>query len=128
MNVIDTVTLAGTLVLALPIGMLGVEFLLTGRPVAGVGFVAVAAALVLGQHYLEPDVKSRIAGGIVERVVPDGDGDEETTDGQSGAADRQPGTVDIPSARADAHSGAEDAQSAPEDTQRTADEEEVQRT
>lgn len=114
MNVIDTVTLAGTLVLALPIGMLGVEFLLTGRPVAGVGFVAVAAALVLGQHYLEPDVKSRIAGGIVDRVIPDDDGDGEATDAQSDASDGQSGTVDIPSATADAQSATDD-----EEVQRT---------
>lgn len=88
MSIVDTITLAGALVLALPIGMLGVEFLFTGRPVAGVGFVAVAAALVLGQYYLEPDVKGRIAGGIVDRVVPDEGGDEgAASDGTSASAD-----------------------------------------
>lgn len=83
MNVVDTVALAGTLVLALPIGMLGVEFLVTGRPLVGTAFVGVAAALVLGQHYLETSPVERVASGVVDRLVSGGG---ETT-GDAGAGD-----------------------------------------
>lgn len=113
MNVIDTITLAGSLILALPIGMLGVEFLVTGRPVAGVGFVAVAAALVLGQHYLEPDVKGRIAGGVVDLVVPDGDdGPDEPANEDRSSADARSEPVDIPSATRDARRSSGDDEEA----------------
>lgn len=135
MNIIDTITLAGTLILALPIGMLGVEFLVTGRPVVGVGFVAVAVALVLGQHYLEPDVKGRIAGGIVDRVVPDEEVAEEPADASKPSADAPSEPVDIPSATGDAQQASADAQAATGDeevssahAQSTTDDEEARRT
>ncbi|QLD85887.1 hypothetical protein HWV23_09165 [Natronomonas halophila] len=74
MGIIDTISLAGTLVLALPIGMLGVEFLVGGRTAMGVGFIAVAAALVIGQHYISVfDIKERVLGTAVDTVVIDED-------------------------------------------------------
>jgi hypothetical protein len=74
MGIIDTISLAGTLVLALPIGMLGVEFLVGGRTAMGVGFVAIAAALVIGQHYISVfDIKERVLGTAVDTVVLDED-------------------------------------------------------
>jgi hypothetical protein len=81
MGIIDTISLAGTLVLALPIGMLGVEFLVGGETAMGVGFVAVAAALVVGQHYIGGfDIKERIAGRAVDAVVLDEDEVESVPD------------------------------------------------
>lgn len=68
MELLDTVTLVGTLVLALPIAMLGVEFaFVDGRLLTGIGFLAVAAALVVGQHYL--GLKERIAGSAADRFL-----------------------------------------------------------
>ncbi len=85
MDLFDTVTLLGALVLALPIGMLGVEFLVGGRVLEGVGFLGVAAALLLGQHYLgTPSIKKRVAGTVLNRVSGDGDDDGEGEDGVGG--------------------------------------------
>ncbi|WP_336136481.1 DUF7533 family protein [Natronomonas amylolytica] len=71
MGLIDIISLAGTLVLALPIGMLGVEFLVGGRTAMGVGFIAIAGALVVGQHYIGGvfDIKERVLGTAVDAVV-----------------------------------------------------------
>lgn len=72
MGLIDTLTLFGTVALAAPIGLLGVEFLLSGRPFAGVGFLAVAAALVAG-GYFRPSLSGLLVG-----TVGGTDDDEET--------------------------------------------------
>ena len=48
MNLLDTLALFGAAALAAPIGLLGLEFLVGGRTLIGVGFLAVAAALVVG--------------------------------------------------------------------------------
>ncbi len=61
MNLLDTLTLFGTVALAAPIGLLGVEFLIGGRTVAGLGFLAVALALVAG-GYFRPSLKGILAG------------------------------------------------------------------
>ena len=63
MNLLDTLTLFGTVALAAPIGLLGAELLLGGRTVAGVGFLAVAVALVAG-GYFRPSVTSILAGAV----------------------------------------------------------------
>lgn len=86
MGLFDTVALAGTLVLALPIGMLGLEFIaVRGEPVTGVGFVAVAAMLVVGQHYLGlPNPGTWLAKTVVGRVAVD---PEEATAGDAPADD-----------------------------------------
>lgn len=76
MGLIDTVALVGTLVLALPIAMLGVEFVVGGRTLEGVGFLVVAVALVGGQHYLgTPGLKRRVADVVLDRFA-DGDADD----------------------------------------------------
>lgn len=73
MDLMDTLTLFGTVALAGPIGLLGVEFLLGNRPIAGVGFLAVAVALVAG-GYFRPSIKGIVTGGIADAV-----GDDEET-------------------------------------------------
>lgn len=90
MDLFDTVSLAGSLVLAIPIALLGLEFLLVDGQVArGVAFLAVAAALVLGQHYLgAEDIAKRLAGSALERYVGD---ERDDTDG--GGDDVGTGTV-----------------------------------
>lgn len=78
MNLLDTLTLFGTVALAAPIGLLGAEFLLGGRTLAGVGFLAVAVALVAG-GYFRPSLGSILAG----TVAGDGtDGDDEVYKGR----------------------------------------------
>jgi hypothetical protein len=76
MNLVDTLTLFGTVVLAAPIGLLGVEFLLGGRSIVGAGFLAIAAALVVGS-YFRPSLKGIVADTVTDAVeepdVDDGD-------------------------------------------------------
>ncbi len=78
MNLLDTLTLFGTVALAAPIGLLGVEFLLGGRTIAGMGFLAVAIALVAG-GYFRPSLKGVLAGTVTGVATGDehGDADEE---------------------------------------------------
>lgn len=75
MKLLDTLTLFGTVALAAPIGLLGVEFLFGGRLVAGVGFLAIAAGLVAG-GYFRPSLKGIAASTVTETVS--NDDDEET--------------------------------------------------
>jgi len=80
-NILDTLTLFGTVALAAPIGLLGVEFLVGGRTAAGVGFVAVALALVAG-GYFRPSLKSIAAGRVADvATTDDGTGGMEADDG-----------------------------------------------
>ncbi len=78
MNLLDTLTLFGTVALAAPIGLLGVEFLLEGRAIAGGGFLGVALALVAG-GYFRPSLKGILAGTVAEATSePEEGADEET--------------------------------------------------
>jgi hypothetical protein len=70
MNLLDTVALFGTVVLAAPIGLLGVEFLLEGRPILGGGFLAIAVALVAG-GYFKPSLGGIVADTVAGAVVKD---------------------------------------------------------
>ena len=87
MNLLDTLALFGTVALAAPIGMLGVEFLVGGRTGAGVGFLAVALALVAG-GYFRPSLKSIVAGTAADvATADDGTGGMEADDGTGERAD-----------------------------------------
>ncbi|MFQ3283351.1 MAG: hypothetical protein ACI9TI_000122 [Natronomonas sp.] len=82
MKLLDTLTLFGTVALAAPIGLLGVEFLVGGRTVSGAGFLTIALALVAG-GYFRPSVKSIVAGTVTD-VATTNDGDETAvTEGKS---------------------------------------------
>jgi len=71
MGLIDTISLYGTVVVALPIVLLGVEFLVSGeRQVLGAVFLGLGAALLVGQHYL-PDLKGEVLGGVGSVVLGD---------------------------------------------------------
>lgn len=70
MNLLDTLTLFGTVVLAAPIGLLGVEFLFEGRLIVGAGFLFVAFALVAG-GYFKPSLKGIVAGTVVDVTTDD---------------------------------------------------------
>ncbi|PSQ15037.1 hypothetical protein BRD02_07665 [Halobacteriales archaeon QS_8_69_73] len=72
MNVLDTVALFGAAALAAPVGLLGVEFLVGGRTAAGVGFLAVAAGLVVGVLY-RPDPVDVVGGRALDWLQSDGD-------------------------------------------------------
>ncbi|MCU4743857.1 hypothetical protein OB955_16665 [Halobacteria archaeon AArc-m2/3/4] len=85
-GIIDTIKLAGSLVLAIPAALAGLDFLLLrGDHLTGGALIVFAAALVIAQHYLtQPsDVPGlfakRAASSVVDGTEADGetDGDAE---------------------------------------------------
>ena len=80
MNVLDTVALFGAAALAAPVGLLGVEFLVGGRTAAGVGFLAVAAGIVVGVLY-RPDPVDIVGGRALNWLQSDG-GDDADPEGE----------------------------------------------
>ena len=79
MGLIDTISLYGTAVLAIPIALLGVEFLVRGRTLAGVGFLALGVGLLAGKYYL-PGVTDEAAGAASSVVLGDADTESTGTD------------------------------------------------
>ena len=70
-GIIGTLQLAATLVFALPVGLLGVQFLLDGQRLLGGLFVVVAVAMVALEEYLTTptDVPAAVAEKTVSKVV-----------------------------------------------------------
>ena len=81
-GIIGLIQLAATLVLAVPVALLGLRFLTRGEPVAGVAFIAIAAGMVLVEKYVftPRDVPGMLAERVVGRVAkePDAESDGET--------------------------------------------------
>jgi hypothetical protein len=66
-GIIGLVQLAATLVLAVPVALLGLQFLTRGEALAGVAFLAIAAGMVAIEEYvLTP---RDLPAAAVERVV-----------------------------------------------------------
>ena len=65
MDVLDTLALFGAAALATPIGLLGIEFLVDGRTLAGAAFLAVSGGLVAGVLY-RPDPLDVVGGTALE--------------------------------------------------------------
>lgn len=75
-GIIDTIKLAGVLVLALPAAMAGLELLVVrGRPLPGAALVLLAVGLVVFQHRLTTpgDVPELVVKRIGSRLLGDGD-------------------------------------------------------
>lgn len=72
-GIVETIGLAATLIVALPIGLLGLEFLFGGRPIAGGGLLVAAALVVLVGKYVPTldDVPGMAAERAAETVVSD---------------------------------------------------------
>lgn len=77
-GILETVGLAGLLIVALPAALLGVEYLLGGRVLLGAGLVGAAVVVVvLGQRATTPDdVPASAAETVAERVARDPDDEE----------------------------------------------------
>ncbi|MFB6129322.1 MAG: hypothetical protein ABEJ28_00695 [Salinigranum sp.] len=75
LGIADTVALAATLVFAVPIGILGGQFLLDGRAFLGGVLVVVAVLMVVLQHFVTTpsDLPGALAGRAIGTVlkVPD---------------------------------------------------------
>lgn len=82
-GILDTITLAGTLILAIPAALAGLEFaLVRGEPVVGTALLVLAGALVAGKQYLTlpTDVPALLAKRVVGAVVGDPDSSESESD------------------------------------------------
>ncbi|WP_433625796.1 DUF7533 family protein [Halomicrococcus sp. NG-SE-24] len=75
LGILDTVSLAATLVFALPVALLGVERLLAGQTLVGGGFLAVGVLMVVLQEWLTTptDVPAEAAQRVVGRVAESDD-------------------------------------------------------
>ncbi|WP_254531825.1 DUF7533 family protein [Natrinema gelatinilyticum] len=82
-GIIDTIKLAGTLVLALPAAIAGLELLIQGQTNYGVALVALAVGLVVVQHWLTlpTDIPELLAKRVVGTVTkkPESDSDDDRT-------------------------------------------------
>ena len=78
-GILDTLGLAAALVLAIPIGLFGVEHLVRGDLVAGALYVGIAVGLVAIEQYLTTptDVPGLVAEKTVGAVVETEDDGEE---------------------------------------------------
>lgn len=71
-GIIDTITLAVTVAFALPVGLFGMQFLLSGRTVLGGVFVLLAVLMVVVKEYLTTPgdlpalAAKRVAGAITK--------------------------------------------------------------
>lgn len=84
MGLIDTVSLFGAAVLALPIALLGVEFLIRGRTLVGVVFLALGVGLLAGKYYL-PGVTDETASAAASIIIGDAaEADTDETDEEAG--------------------------------------------
>lgn len=66
-GIIGTIQLAATLVFAIPVAYVGVDFLLSGRTLVGAGFLVVAALMVAAEEYLT--TPGDLPGEAVEKAV-----------------------------------------------------------
>jgi len=70
-GILETIGLAATLVLAIPIALFGAEHLVRGEYVAGVAYVGIAVGMVAVEQYLTTptDMPGLVAEKTVGRVV-----------------------------------------------------------
>lgn len=79
-GIIDTIKLAGTLVLALPAAIAGLELvLIRGQTTIGVALIGLAIGLVVIQHWLTlpTDIPELVAKRLVGTVTKEPDPDSE---------------------------------------------------
>lgn len=79
-GIIDTIKLAGTLVLALPAAFAGVDFLLRGRTGVGIALIGLAIGLIALERYvtLPTDIPGLFVKRVFGTVVKDPDPDAES--------------------------------------------------
>jgi hypothetical protein len=76
-GIISTLQLVVTLAFALPVGLLGVQFLLSGRTPVGVALVVAALLMIVLEEYVTTptDAPAEAAEKIAGAVVKDDDGE-----------------------------------------------------
>jgi len=78
-GILGTIGLAATLVFAIPVAILGVQFLvIDGQPVLGVAFLGIAVLMVAVEEYLTTptDIPGMVLGKTVGAAVIDPEADE----------------------------------------------------
>ncbi|WP_435151440.1 DUF7533 family protein [Haladaptatus sp. DFWS20] len=79
LGILDTVSLAATLVFALPIGLLGIERLIAGETLIGGAFLAIGILMIFLREWLTTpeDVPASAAKKVVGRVAKTDDDEKE---------------------------------------------------
>jgi hypothetical protein len=84
LGILETVGLAASLVFAIPVGLYGIETLVSGNRLLGAGLLIVAVLMVVLPRRLT--TPADLPGAVLERVVgqavkePESDGDDEEGD------------------------------------------------
>jgi hypothetical protein len=84
LGILETVGLAASLVFAIPVGLYGIETLVSGNRLLGAGLLIVAVLMVVLPRRLT--TPADLPGAVLERVVgqavkePESDGDDEERD------------------------------------------------
>jgi hypothetical protein len=81
-SILGLVGLGGTLVFALPVALLGVEFLVRGRTTAGAGLVGIAVLMVAIEEYVT--TPADVPGVVAEKTVGKIVGSEEDESAEDG--------------------------------------------
>ncbi|SIQ72659.1 hypothetical protein SAMN05421858_0206 [Haladaptatus litoreus] len=79
LGILDTVSLAATLVFALPIGLLGIERFIAGQTLLGGAFVAIAVLMIFLREWLTTpeDIPASAAKKVVGTVAKTDDDKDE---------------------------------------------------
>lgn len=91
-GILGTIGLAATLVFAIPVALLGIQFLVVdGQPLLGAAFLGIAVLMVAVEEYLTTptDVPGMILGKTVGAAVIDPDEDDGGTDGKANDRDHE---------------------------------------
>lgn len=75
LGILETIGLAGSLIFAVPVGLFGVESVLAGRTILGVGLLVVAVLMVVLPRRLT--TPSDVPAAVVERIVGGAIGNDE---------------------------------------------------
>lgn len=77
-SITELLGLAGTIIFAIPVAMIGVDYVLAGRPL-GLAFLAIAATMVLAEKYLlrPSDVPEMVVDRVVGSVAKAPEEDEQ---------------------------------------------------
>ncbi|UPM42560.1 DUF7533 family protein [Halocatena salina] len=75
-GIIDTITLAITVAFALPVGMFGVQFLLSEQLLLGSVFIGIAALMIIAEEYITTpsDLPAIAAQRVVGSITTTDDG------------------------------------------------------
>lgn len=85
-SILGTVGLALTLAFAIPVALLGLDFLVRGRTLEGAAFLGIAALMVAVEEYVTTptDIPGMVAGRVLGSAVKEPEDSGDAEDGSTG--------------------------------------------